>query len=337
MSSVNPVRLAVVGLGLMGRRHCEVIASMAGAELTVVNDTSPELAGEIAACYGAIALETFEQVLARDTVDAVVLCLPSGLHGAYGIQAARAGKHVVVEKPLDSSLEQAEDLVRECERQGVLCAVISQYRYGPGLQALKWVVDSGALGQPVLARAAVKWFRHDDYYTGSQWRGRIAGENGGVLINQAVHAIDALQWLFGEPSRVACLAACSRPQVMETEDTAGALFQWESGLVGILEATTSAAPGHGEIYEVSSPVGALRVSHSEVLEWWHRDGIELPAGPSAEASNLNAKLQLFARQYANIVSAIRGEAELDVAPEQALAVVRTIRRLYDCVRQDEPV
>lgn len=345
MNSGGAVRMAVVGLGLMGQRHCRVLAATPGARLVGVLDSSTELAREVATPYGAVALESFEQVLGAEDVDAVVLCLPSGLHAEFGLRAARARKHVIVEKPLDSRVDRAEELVRECMQRGVLCAVISQYRYGPGLQALKWAVDSGALGQLVLVRAAVKWFRHDAYYTESQWRGRIAGENGGVLINQAVHAIDALQWLFGEPDRVACMTARSRPQVMETEDTAGALLQWESGLVGVLEATTSAAPGHGEIYEINSPQGVLRVNHSRVLEWWHRDGMELPAHltaeaqadsggiPPADGAALDPKLQLFARQYQNIVAAVRGEAPLDVTATQALAVVRTIQRLYNVSHQ----
>lgn len=327
------IGFGVVGLGLMGERHCRVISGLEGGRLAGVCDSSRALSEAVAARHETRAFLDFEELLASPEVDAVVICLPSSLHGEFGIRGALAFKHVVVEKPIDSDVELAERLVRECESRDLICAPISQYRYGGALGVLKGLVDSGVFGGAVLARASVRWFRDDEYYLGSHWRGRRAGENGGVLINQAVHAIDVLQWLFGVPAEVRGFVYGSRPDVMETEDSAVVMFRWEGGLLGTLEASTSAAPGFDEVYEVSSPVASIRIEKDRVVHWWHRDGVVLPEAGGVLADGggvggLEGKLRLFARQYENIIGAIRGEAELDVTPEQAVSVVRTIREIY---------
>lgn len=329
----RPIGFGVVGLGLMGERHCRIIRAVDGARLVGVCDASAEVAERLSAEFDATAFSDYEAMLDCADVDAVVICLPSALHGGFGIRAAQAGKHVVTEKPIDSDFAMAERLVRECDAREVLCAVVSQNRYSPGLRAMKWAVESGAIGQPVLARATVKWFRHDEYYTGSHWRGRREGENGGVLINQAVHSIDTLQWLFGEPERVAGFSHGSRPGVMETEDSAVAVMQWGSGLVASLEASTSAAPGFDEAYELHSPMGSIRVVKGRVDYWWQRDGLALPEfcveKTGGGAAGLEGKLALFARQYENVIGAVRGDVELGVRAEEAVGVVRTIQRIYE--------
>lgn len=325
----HPVRLGVVGLGLMGKRHCQVISAVPGAELAAVCDHHEGLTVEVAREYEVPAFDDFDKLITSPDLDGVVICLPSGLHAEFGIRAANAGKHVVVEKPVDSQLEQGKKLIHACESAGVQCAVISQNRYSDGLAAMKHAVATGLMGTPVLARATVKWYRHDAYYTESHWRGRLAGEHGGVLINQAVHSIDTLQWLFGVPTDVAGFSHCTRRHVLETEDTAVAVFRWQGGMVATLEACTSASPGFDEAYEVHSPVASIKVEKGRIVFWNHNDGV---AEPSVQlppvAEGLDVKLGMFYRQYLNVVAAIRGAATLDVAPSEALSVVETIERIY---------
>ncbi len=329
LTSKQDIRFGVVGLGLMGERHCRVIKAVPDAVLVGVCDHTPEVAQRISAENQALMFADFDAMIESDSIDAVVLCLPSGMHAEFGIKAARVGKHVVVEKPIDSQSGEAQRLIDACQAAGVQCAVISQNRYSPGLASLKAAVSSGLMGQPVLARATVKWFRHDEYYTGSQWRGRIAGEHGGVLMNQAVHSIDTLQWLFGVPTNVAGFSHCSRSQVLETEDTAVAIFRWKSGMVATLEASTSAAPGFDEAYEVHSSTASIKVEKGLVVFWHHAEGLPLPEPRlSVCPAQLDGKLELFFRQYVNIVAAIKGQASLEVSPAGAVAVVRTIEQIY---------
>lgn len=328
------VRLAVVGLGLMGERHCHVIRALPEAELVGVYDIHADRAARVSIHFGVDVFTTYEALLDSEDVDGVVICLPSSLHADFGIRAARAGKHVITEKPIDSSLEKARRLQSLCQQAGVCCAVINQNRYSAGLAALHKAVTIGLMGTPVLARATVKWFRHDEYYTESSWRGRRDGENGGVLINQAVHSIDTLQWLFGVPDQVVGFTHCSRPGVVEMEDTAVAILKWNSGLVATLEACTCAAPGFDEGYEVHSPVATMKVEKGRVDYWYHRDGLPLPQIHFDEAPDLpDPRLLLFYRQYDEIIRAIQQD---DPAPDancqQAVAVVETIEKIYNSAR-----
>ncbi len=325
----SDVRFGIIGLGLMGERHCRVIASVPGAVLAGVCDQSADISSRISEKHKCLMFADFESMLKSENVDAVVICLPSGMHGEFGVKAARAGKHVVVEKPIDSQSVEALRLTRACQNAGVQCAVISQNRYSAGVASLKAAVSSGLMGRPVLARATVKWFRHDEYYLESQWRGRRAGEHGGVLMNQAVHSIDTLQWIFGVPNEVSGFSHCSRSQVLETEDTAVAIFRWQCGLLATLEASTSAAPGFDEAYEVHSSTASIKVEKGRVVYWFHADGLALPEPQSDIAPiDLDIKLELFFRQYINVVAAIKSRAELDVNPLEAVAVVQTIEKIY---------
>lgn len=328
-SEGKPVRFGVVGLGNMGRRHCQIINATPGASLAGVCDHDIKTAEAVAAELAVPNFAEYDSLLASDDIDAIVICLPSSMHGDFGIRAAHSGKHVVVEKPIDSQSIEGIKLVDACAAAGVKCAVISQNRYSPGLASLKRAIESGVMGQPVLARATVKWFRHDAYYTKSHWRGRKTGEHGGVLMNQAVHSIDTLQWLFGIPTEVTGYSNCSRPDVLETEDTAVAIFRWSCGLLATLEASTSAAPGFEEAYEVHSPIASMKVTKGEITYWHHVDGVPPPEPSLTPAGEgLDPKLQLFARQYMNIIQAISGDADLEVKPREAIAVVQTIEKIY---------
>lgn len=329
MSDRPDIRLAVIGCGLMGRRHAAIIRATPGARLVALLDRCPDAAAQ-AALPGETVTDDFDALLASPGVDGVVLCLPSSLHAEFGIRAARAGRHVIVEKPIDSDPERARALAAECAAAGVVCAEIKQYRFSDGMAALKEAVGRGDLGPIVLARASIRWFRHDPYYTESDWRGRLAGEGGGVLINQAIHATDYLIWLLGRPDCVSALTQSNRPDVMETEDTAVALMKFPGGALASLEASTSAFPGFDERYEIQGRKGSCFLEKGRIVFWQHEDGLPPPAPPpfAPASEGLDAKLTLFQRQYRNILAAIRGEADLAVTPEEAIATLDVTHAFY---------
>jgi len=323
------IRIGIVGLGLMGERHCRIVSALSGPKLVAVCDHHEKLATETAKLFDATAFTDFAEMLKSDLMDAVVICLPSSMHAAYGTMAAVAGKHVIMEKPIHSQSAPAQELKALCDGAGVVCAVISQNRFSPGIRAIKQVLSSGEFGTPVMARATVKWFRHDDYYTGSHWRGRREGEHGGVLINQAVHSIDILQWLFGIPDYVAGFIHNSRPDVLETEDTAAVVFKWKSGLIATLEACTAAAPGFDETYEIQSRIASIRVVKGQLTDWYHADGLPAPLVEQTQIPDgLDQKLSLFYAQYLNIMDAIAGRDRLVATPDEAVEVVETIEKIY---------
>ena len=170
------------------------------------------------------------------------LAVPRGCTPEQGIAAARHGLHVLTEKPMDISVERADALIAETKKAGVKLGVFFQDRCKPDILRVKNAVDSGMLGRPILADARVKWYRPPDYYAKSRWRGTWALDGGGALINQAVHTLDLMVWIFGE---VASVQAASKTALheIEAEDTLTALLQFANGALGVLQATTSAFPG----------------------------------------------------------------------------------------------
>lgn len=322
------IGFAVIGCGLMGSRHVEILRATPGARVVCVQDRDRAAAEKAAG--GADVADLYQEVLTRDDVDAVVICLPSAQHAGAGLMAARAGKHVVMEKPIAITTVDAHRVAVECERNGVLCAVICQNRFSDAMQSLKLALDRGDLGTPILARASVKWFRHDPYYTSSDWRGRMEGEGGGVLMNQAVHSLDQLLWFFGTPTEVKGMTHRSRG-VLETEDIGLALLRFEGGMVATLEASTSTFPGFEERVEVHGTAGSAIVERGRMVHWSHQADRPQPAPPPFPPATpgLSDKYQLFQRQYLNILDAIHGRAELVVTPAEAVAVVETTLAIYD--------
>jgi predicted dehydrogenase len=327
MTEKRTIRFAVVGCGNMGARHAEIVRRMPGCQLACVCDRN---AGNALKAAGGVPAETdYEAVLRRPDIDAVVLGLPSSLHASHGICAAQAGKHVITEKPIATTVADAQALVAACQKAGVVCAVISQNRFADGIAALKAALTRGDLGRPILARASVKWMRHDPYYASSTWRGTLQGEGGGVLMNQAIHNMDLMLWLFGRPEHAVCLTRNNRP-VMETEDTAVAAMRFPGGLLATFEASTSAFPGFDERIEVHSLTASCIVEKGNIVFWKHEQQLPPPQPPAfpPPPDGLDPKLLTFARQYANIIAAIRGEEALMVTPEEAVAVVEWTLGLY---------
>ncbi len=327
---MQSIQFAVVGCGLMGQRHAHIIEATPECQLVSVYDKDRARAEKAAGT--AKVVSDFREILEDEAIDAVVLAVPTHLHAELGTQVAKARKHVVMEKPLAIDVPSAELLLRECNQNGVKCAVISQNRFADGNMALYLALQDGLLGKPVLARGSVKWFRHDDYYTQSNWRGRLEGEGGGVLMNQAIHTLDLLLWFFGYPETIAGMTASTRP-VIETEDVGVALFRFPNGPIATFEATTSAFPGFEERVEVHGPVASCINEKGKMVYWKHSGELPPPAAPSFDppTEQLDPRFVLFQRQYRNIVQAIRGEESLVVKPEEALAVVRMTRAIYENV------
>jgi predicted dehydrogenase len=215
---------------------------------------------------------------------------PSGLHAVHGIAAAREGLHVLVEKPIDIKTERADALIAETEKAGVKLGVIFQDRMKPGVRRIKELVDRGALGTPILADARVKWYRPPEYYANSRWRGTWSLDGGAALINQGVHTVDLLLWLFGDVARVQA-AMKTRLHTIEAEDTLVALLEFESGALGVVQAATSIYPGYPRRIELTGSEGTMILEHDRLIEAQLRHGEitsgvseTLDANPSASSS-----------------------------------------------------
>jgi UDP-N-acetyl-2-amino-2-deoxyglucuronate dehydrogenase len=249
------VRIGILGAGGISDTHARAARAIAGARVVAVHGANRGKAAALAASAGATAYDDLDAFLAQP-MDVVAIGSPSGVHAEQATAAVRRGLHVLVEKPLDITTARIDALIEEADRAGVKVGVFFQDRLTPDLVEMKAKVAAGALGTPVFASGRVKWYRPPEYYGDSRWRGTWRLDGGGVLMNQAIHTIDALLWLFGPAVRVSGRVATRFHQI-EVEDTAAAMIEFASGAYGMLEASTATFPGLPRRIEVMGTLGSL--------------------------------------------------------------------------------
>ncbi|MFF1817913.1 Gfo/Idh/MocA family protein [Kribbella sp. NPDC058245] len=234
------MRFAIVGAGAIGTVHARLLSSL-DAELVAVVDTDLERAQQLADQYGARAGADMDSVYSD--VDAVSICLPSALHADAAIEALYAGKHVLVEKPVDITLAAADRLIAAQQETGRTVSVISQRRFQEPVTRIKQAVDAGTLGRITSGIVESAFYRPQSYYDGDGWRGTLAIDGGGALMNQGIHALDLLVWMLGRPISVSAQTGQLAHENIEVEDVAAATITFESGAIGLLLASTAAYPG----------------------------------------------------------------------------------------------
>jgi UDP-N-acetyl-2-amino-2-deoxyglucuronate dehydrogenase len=270
----------VVGTGVIAATHAKSIAALPNAHLVAVTDVRPDSAEAFAAAHGCAVEPDLAALLARADVDVVSVCVPSGLHADVGIQAAAAGKHLVVEKPIEVTLAAADKLIGAVQTAGVSLTVISQHRFDAGLIELHRLLDGGALGELVLGESSTKWYRTQAYYDSAAWRGTRAFD-GGALLNQGVHYVDLLRWCMGPVAEVTALCA-TRAHQMEAEDVAVAMLRFTSGAVGMIVASTAVFPGFAQRLEITGTNGTVIVEDGEIVRTGLLNGGERDSGSAAD-------------------------------------------------------
>ncbi|HEV8039484.1 MAG TPA: Gfo/Idh/MocA family oxidoreductase [Bryobacteraceae bacterium] len=256
--------IGLIGGGNITETHARAARAIAGVQIAAIYGTNAEKVARLCRQHGGKPYSDLDQFLAHSPMDLVAIGSPSGLHAAQGIAAAQRGLHVLTEKPIDIAIERADALIAAAGKAGVKLGVFFQDRSQPDILRVKQAVDSGLLGLPILADARVKWYRPPDYYRNSRWRGTRALDGGGALINQAVHTVDLMLWLFGDV--VGVQAKCKALlHAIEAEDTLVAILEFANGALGVLEATTSAYPGYPRQLELTGSEGTLRIEQDRLL------------------------------------------------------------------------
>jgi predicted dehydrogenase len=250
------MRIGIVGGGNISETHARAARSIPGLTIVAFYGTNRERTARLAEPYGGAVYDDFERFLDHRPMDLVAIGSPSGLHAEQGIAAARRGLHVLVEKPLDITTTSADALIAAADAAGVKLGVFFQDRLRPAVAEMKARLDRGELGAPVMISGRVKWHRPPEYYAGSRWRGTWALDGGGALINQAIHTVDLLLWMFGPVARVYGSTA-TRLHVIEVEDTAAAVLEFATGAIGTIEAATSVFPGYARRVEMTGTAGTL--------------------------------------------------------------------------------
>lgn len=258
------MHIGLIGGGNISATHALAVRAIGGAEVRAIFGTNADNVGRLCREHNAKSYMEIEKFLDHRPMDMVIIGSPSGLHASHGIAAAKRGLHVLTEKPIDISTERAQGLIQAAEESRVKLGVIFQDRVKPEIKQLKQWVSSGALGNPILADARVKWYRPPEYYGNSRWRGTLALDGGGALMNQGIHTVDLLLWLLGEVVNVQARTTTALHKI-EAEDTAVAILEFASGALGTLEATTAAYPGYARRVEITGSEGTLILDSDRVV------------------------------------------------------------------------
>lgn len=339
----TPLRFGIVGCGVIGKTHASAVSNLADAELVGVADVVSERARALADTYETAAYPDLATMMASAELDVVTICTASGLHGEQAEEAMRAGKHVIVEKPLEISLPAIDHLLDVQRAAGVKLAVISQHRYDPASRQVHDLVADGAFGTLVLANAHILWWRSQEYYDSGEWRGSWALDGGGVLMNQSIHSIDLLQWFMGPVQSVSAYTGTLAHR-METEDTTVAALRFASGALGSIAATTSAYPGVSTRLEVLGSEGSA-VIENDRMSYLHlkREGgdevgpygleIQEHAQPGSQEPQGDAHML----QIEDIVREIRRDGTPMVDGAAARHAVAIILAIYESARTGQEV
>lgn len=259
----------IVGCGMIAEFHTRAINELQDADVVAAFSRSEANGAKIAnlAKNGCKIYDDLDAMLAHPGLDVVCICTPSGAHLDPAVKAARAGKHVVVEKPLEITLPRCDAIIAACGEAGVRLCTIFPSRFSPANVSLKAAIDAGRFGRITLGDTYVKWWRTQQYYDSGGWRGTWRLDGGGALMNQAIHNVDLLQWLMGEVVSIQALTATLAHERIEVEDTAVAALRFGNGALGVIEAATSVFPGLLKRTEIHGDQGSARVEQDDITLW----------------------------------------------------------------------
>jgi predicted dehydrogenase len=334
------IGFGIVGIGLIGKVHAEAMQDIPGARLLAVCGRDAAKTNEFAARFGATAYTDYEKFLAHPGLQVVNLCTPSGLHAEQGLAAARAGKHVLTEKPIETTLAKADALIAACEEARVKLGVIFQSRFLPAVQRIRRALDEGRLGKLILCDAYVKWYRAPEYYADS-WHGTLELDGGGALINQAIHTVDLLRWLAGPVETAFALKAALRYPQIEGEDTLVANLRFQNGALGVIQAATSAKPGFKRRLELSGERGTI-ILDGDAISTWAVDGEADVASDDAQITDGSANPAAISneghrRQIEDMLNAVLEDRAPLIDGREGRKSLEVVEALYKSTTEERAI
>jgi predicted dehydrogenase len=349
MAGGKEIGIGIVGAGMISEIQADAIRKVPGARVVAFCDKIRAAAESRAAQFGGVAFERVEDLVADPDVDVVSICTPSGMHAEPAIVAANAKKHVVVEKPIEVTLERSDLIIRACRQNGVKLGAIFPRRFLESSQLLKRAIAGGRFGTIVLADVYIKWFRSQEYYAKGGWRGTYKYDGGGALMNQGIHGIDLLQWLMGGVESVTAFAATRAHTGIEVEDVAVAALRFKSGALGVVEGTTGAWPGDRIRIEIAGTEGSAVLEDETIRAWRFQhetpeDAAVLERFARREGANTGGATDPRAidseghrRQFDDFVGAIREDRSPRIDGAEARAAVSVITSIYRSAREQRAV
>lgn len=332
------MNFGILGTGLIAEFHYRAISEIPGCKVTACMDAAPQRARAFGERHGCAFYASLDEFLAHGGLDIVTVCTPSGTHREAAVAAAEAGKHLIVEKPIEITLERVDAIIGACEKNRVSLSGVFMSRYHEAARAVKGALEGGRFGRLTQAGAYIKWWRSQEYYDAGGWKGTKRFDGGGALMNQGIHAIDLLQWFMGPVDSVFAYSATLGHKRLEVEDTAAAVLRFKNGALGIVEGSTAAYPGFPKRVEISGVGGTAILEEESLTAWQFAD--ERPEDASVrerflakEGSGGASDPQAIGyhghrAQFADIVSALSSGKAPAVDGREARKAVEIILAMY---------
>ena len=336
------VGYAVIGCGMISGFHISAIKDTACAELIGVYDAFEMARRRTAEMEGVKCYETLEQIWNDSQVDAVCICVPSGLHGAIAVEALKNKKHVLIEKPLALTTEDCDKIQQQAVLSERLVGVVSQLRFSPVIQRVKRAMERNLLGRLVGVDLYMKYYRDPEYYSSSAWRGTKAMDGGGALMNQGIHGVDLVQYLVGMPKLV---FARSRTLVhkIEVEDSISAVIEYPNGALGVIQATTCIKPGFCRRLELHGTEGSIVLEEDRIVLWdapddgWSTDTESEISQIKGNRDPAQIGQMGHRRQIENFTQAVLGKDTLLIDAGEGRKAVDLILAAYASAESGMPV
>ena len=342
---------AIVGCGMIARFHARALAAIPGTRIAALVSRTRANGEAMLAELGHAPVPIVASVAEAATlpgVDAVVIATPSGAHLEPAAIAAAAGKHVVVEKPLEITEDRCDRIIEACDRHRVKLCTIFPSRFADSSATLKRAVEDNRFGRLTLGETTCKWWRSQAYYDDGGWKGTQALDGGGALMNQAIHSVDLLLWMMGDAASVVGFTATLAHERIEVEDTAVAAIRFKNGALGIIQATTSVHPGYPKTIAIHGDRGSAAIEQEDVLRWDFTPALPVDddvkarfaakVGASGGASDPKAiGFEGHRRQLADFVDAIQSNRAPAIDGREGRKAVALIRAIYESNRTGRAV
>jgi predicted dehydrogenase len=342
------IGFGIIGLGMIADFHTQAIAEMEGCYFAAGFDAAPGRADSFCAEKGGKPYSSLDDFLADPNIQIVTIATPSGLHLDSAIAALNAKKHVIVEKPLEITVERCDAIIACAEKNGVKLGVVFPSRYHAAARLVKEAITSGRLGKITLADAQIKWLRTQEYYDSVKRRGTWDYDGGGVLMNQAIHGIDLLQWFMGDVTEVVSFTATLAHDRIEVEDTAAASLRFANGALGIIEGTTGAYPGFLKKIEVCGTKGSISLEDENIITWQFDEEQPGDAGIRQKFRNAGASgggagdprainYKDHRLLFEAFATAVRDNKPVDIDGSEGKKSVEIIEAVYRSAKEHKPV
>lgn len=334
------MNFAIIGCGFISKKHAEAIKNIPNAKLIAVSDMVEERMEPYVEEYGAEPYTDFKEMLGNDVLDIVCICTPSGLHASIAVEVAKFKKHIVVEKPIAMSLEDADTIIEAAKKNNVKLSVVHPNRFRPVVTQLKEILDKNLLGEISHINCIVNWNRNQEYYDQAPWRG-TKQYDGGVLMNQAIHNIDLLLWFMGTPKEIFSMEA-TRFRKIEAEDLSIGILRFENGVLANVQASTTVSPRNfEEAITIFGEKGTIKIGGTNALYFKH---LEYEDMNEEEMNNIKDKIETnpwgipgHQKILENMMESVLTDKETAVTGKDASNSLKLVLKMYESANKNKIV